>query len=376
MALGTTHYLAFDDCSGYAVAARRCFRALAAAGAEVTWVPFVPSWDWGLGYAPVDGSSAGGLPDTVVAHLPAEYYARVRDRYPHAMLVAHTVWETERLPRPWLPLLEIPDLLVVPTAWNAAAMRRGGVSTPVAVVPHAAAPAIRCGGEGWGAGDGTFVFYTISPWTARKSVWNTVRAYLHAFTKDDPVVLVVKTSPLDLTGSHPTPPASAVAPGTAAHALAHVVKEFPDPAEILLVTRGLTEEELPALHTRGDCFVSLCRAEGWGLGAFDAAAYGNPVVTTGFGGHLAYLDESTAYLVDFDLVPAADPAPGTLYTPDQRWAEPSVAHGVRRLRDVFDDPEAAAAKASTLRQRIEQRYAPVAIAEAFIAATSAHVKSG
>lgn len=371
MALGVTHYLGFDDTTGYAEAARRCFRALVARNADVTWVPFVLSPDWGLGYAPRDHSCLGGGPDTVVAHLPAEYYPEVRRRYPGSVLVGHTVWETERLPGPWLPLLEIPDLLVVPTAWNAGTIRAAGVSTPVAVVPHVAVEPAPHDSELWHADGDAFVFYTIAPWTARKSVWNSVRAYLHAFTSEDPVVLVVKTSAPDLTGPAPAAPrVSPVGPGTSAHALAHVVKDFTTPAAIRLVTRVLPDSDVAALHRRGECFVSLCRAEGWGLGAFDAAAYGNAIVTTAFGGHLAYLDEATAYLVDFDLVPATDGVPGTLYAPDQRWAEPSLADGARRLRQVFDDRDRVAKRTELLKRRIARRYAPSTIAAMFVAAVA------
>jgi hypothetical protein len=361
---GVTHYLCFDDTSGYAVAARRCVAALAAAGVDVTAIPFVPTWDWGLGYAPLAPGSVGGMPDTVVAHLPAEYYEVVRRHYPSSLLVAHTVWETERLPRPWLPLLEVPDLVVVPTAWNAETLARSDVSTPTAVVPHVATPAPAGTSERWDVEDGTVVFYTIAAWTARKSVWNTVRAYLRAFSADDPVLLIVKTSSLDLTYTGPAP-ASPVGRGTAAHALAHVVGEFPRPAAVRLVAGDVTEEEIAALHGRGRCFVSLARAEGWGIGAFDAAAYGNAVVTTAFGGHLAYLDQASAYLVDFDLVAADDPVPGTLYTSDHVWAEPSIDHAAALLRRIVDDPHDVDARTSSLRCRMATGYGPDVVAERF-----------
>jgi hypothetical protein len=132
--LGTTHYLGFDDPSGYAVAGKRCFGALAAAGADVVWVPFTPSWDWELGYAPLVPSSLGGTPDTVVAHLPAEYYGRIRECYPEALVVGHTVWETERIRTPWLGLLEVPD---VEERGQRAGVRLLGRQVPVREDDHA-----------------------------------------------------------------------------------------------------------------------------------------------------------------------------------------------------------------------------------------------
>ena len=38
-----------------------------------------------------------------------------------------------------------------------------------------------------------------------------------------------------------------------------------------------------AIHAIGDCYVSLTHGEGWGMGAFDAATLGKPVLITGWG---------------------------------------------------------------------------------------------
>ena len=51
----------------------------------------------------------------------------------------------------------------------------------------------------------------------------------------------------------------------------------------MLVDRTLSRNSMMALHARGDCFVSLCHSEGWGLGSFEAAALGNPVLITNYG---------------------------------------------------------------------------------------------
>jgi glycosyltransferase involved in cell wall biosynthesis len=140
---------------------------------------------------------------------------------------------------------------------------------------------------------------------------------------------------------------------------------------VRLVTSALTEGEVSALHRRGDCFVSLCRSEGWGLGAFDAAAYGNPVVTTGFSGHLDYLAGSP-YLVGFDVIPVQDPSGFPTYAPEQRWGDPDVEHGAALLRGVAADPEQAAAVACSIAAEIEWRYRPATIASAFRSAVERH----
>ncbi len=378
-AVGRCNYISLHEASGYAEAGRRCVLALAGAGAQVTWTPVVPGTGWGLYYEPLEATSVGDASldpllvrsprfDTAVAHLTPEYFPIVRTQHPDQFLIGHTVWETDRLPAHWPPLLEVADLLVVPCGWNAETIRAAGVGTPTAVVPHVVPAVTPCSSPTWSrVPPGAFVFYTIAPWTARKAPWNTVRAYLEAFTGSDPVLLVVKTSSRDFTHLSPAP-VSPTAAGTAASALARLVGEFQDPADVLLVTGELTGVEMAALHTRGDCYVSLSRSEGWGLGAFDAGSYGNPVVTTGYGGHLDYLDDDTALLVDFELVPVHDPAGLPSYTPDQRWAEPSVADGARLLRTVFDDRDGALRRGHALADRVHSRYRPDLVAAEFLAA--------
>jgi hypothetical protein len=95
-------------------------------------------------------------------------------------------------------------------------------------------------------------------------------------------------------------------------------------------------------------------------------------VTTGFGGHLDYLDASHAYLVDYNLVPVDDPVGGSSYLREQTWAEPSVAHGATLLRQVFDDQGDAARRAGELARRIRIRYDPSAIARQFIDGVASH----
>jgi glycosyltransferase involved in cell wall biosynthesis len=360
-------YVALHEPSGYATAARRCMRALMAAGVDVRWLPLVPGPDWGLGYRPASAGEIGdpaladllagpGECDVVVAHLVPEYWPLVRALYPGTPLVGHTVWETDRLPDHWLPLLDCADLVLVPTHWNRDLMERSGVRGPLGVVPHTAATAIA---------SGAFVVYTIAPWTARKGLEDVVCAYQAAFAGRDDTLLVVKSSPRDFTDPHGQGDGPA-APATTAWKLAQVLSGFADPAPVRLVTGELAEDDIEALHTRGDCYLSLCRSEGWGIPPFDAAAWGNPVVITGFGGQLDYLDDDSAYLVDYELVAVDDPLGGMSYTPDQHWAKPSVAHATALLQQVLCDPDEAAARGERARERMLREFAAPVVAEAFL----------
>jgi Glycosyltransferase sugar-binding region containing DXD motif len=374
-------YLSLDEPSGYGIAADRCRAALEESGAEVDWIPFLPGGGWGLSYEPPlvldpfiktvaspDGTERGQV---VVAHLVPEFLPLVRQRCPNAFLVGHTVWETDRIPDHWTECLDSADLLVVPSQFSAAAIASSSVSVPVAVVPHVAPAMAAPATEAWDSiAPDQFVFYTIAEWNERKAVFKTVEAYLRAFRRDDPVLLIVKTSVRDFTTA-PSTGFRAVGPGTTAWALARLLAHHRDPPDVLLITRELTDADMYALHQRGDCFVSLCRSEGWGLGSFDAATYGNPVVTTGFGGQVEYLSGSP-YLVDFDLVPVDHPSGFPSYAPDQRWADPNIDHAAELLQHLLSRRHEAAEAAEAAAATIRWQYRPAAIATAFRSAVHEH----
>jgi glycosyltransferase involved in cell wall biosynthesis len=372
-------YLSLDERSGYGVAGDRCRTALEESGLEVDWFPFVPGRSWGLGYEPAfplagrGGTDAAGHKrpddDVVVAHLVPEYLPLVRRALPGPFLVGHTVWETDRLPGHWATCLDHADLIVVPSRFAQRAMSEAGLAAAVEVVPHAATDLGAAADDRWlDVDEDVFVFYTIAEWNERKAVGHTIEAFLRAFRSSDRVTLVVKTSPRD--HRHPATPTGRLGPGTAAFAVARLVAGHPDPPSIRLVTRELSDAEVVGLHRRGDCFLSLCRSEGWGLGAFDAATHANPVVTTGFGGHLDYLGTSP-FLVGYDLVPVAEGVHSS-YTPDQRWAEPHVDHASVLCRRIADDPESARSWAAALAEQLRAAYHPTEVARAFRAVVGRH----
>jgi len=357
-------YLSLDEASGYGIAARRCVTALAQAGVEVRWHPFGRRSVPGPAYGPVLGLP--DAPGTIVAHLVPEYLPALRRRYPEARLVAHTVWDTDRLPEHWVECLDQADLVIVPSQFSADSIIASPVATPVEVVPHPLPEDREPVPGAWSEIPADLlVLYTIGEWTVRKGLEQTVRAYLEAFTRSDPVVLIVKTTDRRQhasLGGHPV-----VGPGTTALEVARLLAGHPDPPRLRLITRELTDAEIAALHDRGDLYVSLCRSEGFGLGAFDAAARGNPVVITGFGGQLDYLAGSDL-LVDFELVPVDDPPGRPSYSPDQRWAEPSLPHAVELMRRVAADPAEARAGAEAIAASINTRFSPARVAESFLRA--------
>lgn len=363
--------------TGYGTAGRRVLLALRDAGVPFTWTPMVPGGGWDLAYEPFSGTTFGDPEldpfcnraldyDTVVVHLVPEYLLRWRLAEPAKRLVAATVWETDRLPAHWPFFLEQADLVLVPCEWNRRLFAGAGLRVPVAFSPFPAVhPAPGKGGAAslpWSVPDEHFVFYAIEAWSARKGLAELVRCYLDTFTARDAVTLIVKTSRDDTTcartlgGFHRT---DAV--------VRRLRRGRREPAAVVVVSGDVSAAAIDDLHTRGDCYVSLTRGEGFGLGIFDAAWRGKPVVTTAHGAPAEYLPEGVAWLVKARLVPVDDPVGRPSFARDQRWAVADPVHASALLRYAFEHRAEGVARGARLREAMRRRFDERKIVERFVA---------
>jgi glycosyltransferase involved in cell wall biosynthesis len=173
---------------------------------------------------------------------------------------------------------------------------------------------------------------------------------LRSFSIDDPVSLVVKTGRMG-------PRSAAAAESTATETLVAELAEFyPRAANVVLIDDGLTAAEIELLHAAGDCYLSLTHSEGWGLGVFEAAAAGNPVIITGWGGQLDFLGSEWPYLIEYQMTPVMDARGRGSYLPTQRWAAPSMDHAVHLIREVYTHPDRARRHGDVLCRYIAESF--------------------
>jgi len=355
-------YVSCDDNSGYGVAGRRCVDALITAGIEVAWEPrpkeqrsratpantTAPSLM--ANYRPDDAC------DVTILHTMPEWWSGLRHAFGRGTYIGHSVWELEQYPESWHGEAFAADRLWVPTEWNRRTFQRGGVTQPIDVLPHVvsrgfAEPPIELP-------DGVTVFTTVASWHPRKRPDWVVEAYARAFRKGDPVLLVVKTAAWTDAW-----PADGELQRMTWWQLMQVLRRHDSPPDVLLINDEFTDAEVNGLVARADCYVSLACSEGWGLGMFDAAVAGTPVITTGFGGQIAYLGADHPGLVPFDIVPVDGVQNAPHFQPGMQWAAPRLDAAAAMMRAVADGTSPLSAGAPGLAARLRAEYSPEAVGQ-------------
>jgi hypothetical protein len=95
-----------------------------------------------------------------------------------------------------------------------------------------------------------------------------------------------------------------------------------------------------------------------------AMGLGKPVIATRYSGNLEYMDDGTAYLVDYDLEPVGpDCEP---YPPDSRWARPRTDHAAELMRRVVERPDEALERGRRAAARISTDFSVGARAAALV----------
>ena len=128
---------------------------------------------------------------------------------------------------------------------------------------------------------------------------------------------------------------------------------------IHLIERTVSRGEMNGLIALCDAYVSLHRAEGFGLGLAEAMALGKPVVGTAYSGSADFLSPDTGYPVPFELVPVK---PGEYPEPQgQVWAEPDIGVAAKHMVAIVDQPEIAKRLAFAGQTFIKTHHSPAAV---------------
>lgn len=325
--------------SGYAEAARNYVAALAKQpGINLSVQPVsFENWQTDIGsfgeiIVPLLNKSI--QPDVQIIHLTPENFPRYI--LPGIKNIGYTVWETSKLPDSWVPLINQLDEVWVPSTYNIEVFRSSGIKIPVKKIPHTInldTLQVTNPDKFDVIPTDKYLFYSVFQWSARKNPEGLLKAYLTEFRSDESVCLVLKTYLNNNTTDDRNKTVQLI------NQIKHDLQLRTTP-QIVLLHGILSNHQILSLHKTCNCFVLPNRSEGFGVPHFEAAAFGNPVITTNFGGVLEFLSPETSWLTKYHLTPVSGMGRPT-YSGDQDWAEPSIYHLKQQMRWVFSNQQEA-----------------------------------
>jgi glycosyltransferase involved in cell wall biosynthesis len=104
---------------------------------------------------------------------------------------------------------------------------------------------------------------------------------------------------------------------------------------VIFLDDHVPSAEVNSLFASVDCYVSLHRSEGLGLGMVQAMYLGKPVIATNYSGNLEFMNSDNSLLVNYTMTELdEDSGP---YERGTHWAEPDVDHAASLMRFVYEN---------------------------------------
>jgi glycosyltransferase involved in cell wall biosynthesis len=342
--------------SGLQEAALGVDRGLRAVGARMSLreIPVTHACDW----SEPERYRGTELYDTTVFlaainTAPADWIPRAGvDWRAGVRRIAYWYWELDEVPADWRAKMQWPDEVWAPTRFLADAFRKVVDVPVIPMLPGLELPPVVARPRSYfGLPEGKTLFlfsFDMSSVIARKNPHAVIDAFRRAFTRDDAAHLVIKVSRGE------TRPDELLK-----------LRVLAGTMNATVLNATMTRADTLSLLNLADCYVSLHRAEGLGLGMAESMLLGKPVVATNYSGNTDFMTPDTAWLVDYDLVPVG---PGNFPYPETAtWAEANVEQAAGYLREIYDDPAAAKAKAERGREHVRTVLDPEAFGRRMLA---------
>jgi glycosyltransferase involved in cell wall biosynthesis len=260
--------------------------------------------------------------------LPLTLLRAPRALVKHRRVIGYWAWELPTMPPAWRAGLPFVHEIWVLSQFTADAVATLNPRVPLRVVPPPVALAPPRPSGLTRADFGlpahaviTLVSFSLASSFARKNPLAAIAAHRAAFGDRPDRVLLLKVGHAD---------------GHTAD-LARLREAAGGLANIRFETRMFDDADRHALTACADIVLSLHRSEGLGLVPAEAMLLGIPVVATGWSATTEFMDDRSARLVAYRLVPAVDPR-GVFEAPGAVWAEADVDNAASHLRDLADDP--------------------------------------
>lgn len=236
--------------------------------------------------------------------------------------IAFWLWELEEIPESWKTYFPLLDEIWTPSEFISQSLRKV-TDLPVTTIPYC----VKAPTESqytrtyFKLPEDKFLFlamYDSNSTRERKNPMGVIRAFKKAFSPDDKNVgLVLKVNNAreeDMT------------------LLKGMLKDYDN---IYYVTEIMSKVEVNSLIKAADVFVSLHRAEGFGLVMAEAMLNGTPVIATNWSSNTEFMNENVACMVDYKFTKLENDCPP--YKKGAVWADPDVCQAAAFMKKLYSD---------------------------------------
>jgi glycosyltransferase involved in cell wall biosynthesis len=193
----------------------------------------------------------------------------------------------------------------------------------------------------FGLSSDDFVFltmYDVHSTQERKNPEGVIKAFLEAFSGEKRIRLIVKTN-------------NALSRPAELQKLTYLSCRA---TNIILMNENASREEIYDLMNCCDAYISLHRAEGFGLCIAESMALGRPVIATGWSGNMDYMTPYNSYPVNYRLVHLEENYGP--YPKGSTWADPDIRHASELMREIVKNRDEARMRGERGRRTIEEKY--------------------
>lgn len=181
------------------------------------------------------------------------------------------------------------------------------------------------------------IFNTYSD-AERKNILFSIRSFISAFNHSDNVEYVIKVSNLEYDAR-----------------LKKILEDIAMNYSFIKIIDGYVPDEvIKKLYESADVYVSLHRAEGFGLTISDAMAKGIPVITTDYSGNMEFCRHKDTNLVESNLIQIGHER--LRYKSNDVWAEPKLDSAISIMRAVYENYSEHLHKAQKARARLKEEF--------------------
>lgn len=240
--------------------------------------------------------------------------------------IGYPFWELSKFPRAWIPLMQLLDEVWAPTTFIQKALTEAlGKTVPYMPVSVVLPRVPKLGREHFDLPADQYIFFFAFDgysFIERKNPYAVVAAFKKAFPLgNEKAGLIVK----------------AMNAKESSESWKRLVRDIDKDKRIRLINETMDKLDLLSFKSECDCYISLHRAEGLGLGPLEAMLLGKPVILTNYSGSTDYANEDNACLVDYSLIPIQEGQ--YVFHENQVWADPDIEHAAWYMKRLANDPE-------------------------------------